>query len=87
MLASYTSGWVAGVRVLLQNDIFLSLNLMKTLLCLKPGCYHSDSKTHVRDKMFELNLIHASVIISFPEFAEFSEMYALFRKNSIVTIG
>ena len=32
------------------------------LLCNKPGCYHSASKTHVTDRIFELNQIHASVI-------------------------
>ena len=34
------------------------------LLCLRPACYHSTSKTHVRDRNFNLNPIHASMIIS-----------------------
>ena len=36
----------------------------------------------MRDRIFKLSPIHASVIISFPEFAEFSES-SPFRKNSI----
>ena len=28
------------------------------LLCERPGCYHSGSKTHVRDKILKLNPIH-----------------------------
>ena len=43
------------------------------LLCLRPGCYHSTSKTHVRDRIFKSTLIHASVIYQIPEFAEFTE--------------
>ena len=36
------------------------------LLVKRPGCYHSASKTHVRDRIFKLNPIHASVIYHFP---------------------
>ena len=32
------------------------------LLCLRPGCYHSTSKTHGRARISKLSLIHASVI-------------------------
>ena len=32
------------------------------LLCKRPGCYHSTSKTHVRDRIFKLSPIHTSVI-------------------------
>ena len=56
------------------------------LLCKRPGCYHSASKTHVRDRIFKLRPIHASLIISFPEFTEFSESSAPFRKNSIALL-
>ena len=31
------------------------------LLCQRTGCYQSDRKTHVRDSIFELSLIHNSV--------------------------
>ena len=55
----------------------------RDLLCERPACYHSGSTTHVRDRIFKLSPIHASVIISFPEFSEFSESYFSFRKNYI----
>ena len=64
------------------------LNLpLSHLLCKSPGCYHSasNSKTHVRDRIFKSSPIHhASVIVNFPEFVEFSESSAPSRKNSIV---
>ena len=53
------------------------------LLCKRPACYHSTNTTHVRDRIFKLSPIHASVISIFPEFAEFSESYAPFSKNPI----
>ena len=36
------------------------------LLYYRWGCYHSASKTHVRDKIFNLTPIHASVIYQIP---------------------
>ena len=36
------------------------------LLCKRPGCYHSTSETHVRDRIFKLSPIHASVIYQIP---------------------
>ena len=33
-----------------------------TFLCERPGCHHSLCKTHVRDRIFKLNPVHASVI-------------------------
>ena len=36
------------------------------LLCKRPGCYHSTSKTHVRDRIFKLRPMHASVIYHIP---------------------
>ena len=36
------------------------------LLCKIPGCYHSASNTHVRDIIFQLSPIHASVIYQIP---------------------
>ena len=36
------------------------------LLCKRPGCYHSTSETHVRDRILKLIQIHASVIYQFP---------------------
>ena len=55
------------------------------LLCNEPACYHSASKTYVRDRVFKMSPIDASVIISLPEFAEFSESYTPFKKNSIIS--
>ena len=52
------------------------------LLCKRPGCYHSTSKTHVRERIFKTSPINASVIYQIPEFTEFSESSAPFRKNS-----
>ena len=48
------------------------------------GCYHSNSKTHVRDisRIFKSSPLNASVLISFTEFTEFSETSVPFRKNS-----
>ena len=31
-----------------------------------PGCYHSASKTHMRDKIFKFSPIHVSVIYQIP---------------------
>ena len=36
------------------------------LLWKRPGCYHSTSKTHVRDRIFKLSPIHVSVIYEIP---------------------
>ena len=41
--------------------------------CERPRCYHSSSQINVRDRIFKLTQIHASVIINLPEFAEFNE--------------
>ena len=54
-------------------------------LCKRPACYHSASTTHVRDRIFKLSPIHASVIIIFPEFSKFSESWL--SKSSMVTRG
>ena len=42
------------------------------LLCKRPGCYHSTSKTHVKDRIFKLSpKFILQWFISFPEFTEF----------------
>ena len=83
------------IRFSLNVCKFLSLNSLKIchsvkgleplplshLLFKRPGCYHSTSTRHVRDRIIKLSPIHASVIIIFHTFAEFSESYAPFRKN------
>ena len=53
------------------------------LLCKGPGCYHSTSKTYVRDKIFKLNPIHASVIYQIPRI---QWILFPFRENSIVLL-
>ena len=37
------------------------------LLFKRPGCYHSDSKTNVKDTIFKLNPIHASAFFQIPD--------------------
>ena len=51
--------------------------------CERPRCYHSASEKHVRDRIFKLTPIHASVIINLPEFAEFSEFLFHLGKTPI----
>ena len=64
------------------NSVTKIFDYKRIRTCYIPACYHSTSTKHVRDRNFKLNPIYASMIISFPEFAEFSESYAPFRKNS-----
>ena len=54
------------------------------LLCNKPECYHSTRKTQVTERIFKMNLIHASVIYRIHWITEFNESSAPFRKNSII---
>ena len=49
-----------------------------------PGCYNSTSKTHVRDRIFKLSPIHASVIYQIPWIRWIQWIPVPFRKNSIV---
>ena len=53
------------------------------LLCKRRGCYHSTSKTHVRDRIFKLNLIHASVIY---QISWIQWIPVPFRENSIIQV-
>ena len=52
------------------------------LVCETVPQYQQDT---CRDRIFKLCPIQASVIFRFPEFPEFSESSALFRKNSTVS--
>ena len=52
------------------------------LLCLRPGCYHSISKTHVRGKIFKLSPIYASVICQFHWIRWIQWIPVPFRENS-----
>ena len=52
------------------------------LLCQRQGCYHSASKTHVRDRIFKLTPIHASVIYQIPWIRWIHWISIHFRGNS-----
>ena len=71
------------LNVLIDKNIWHYSKRIPTsyLLCKRPVCYHSTIKTHVRHRIFKLSPLHASVIIHFPEFTEFSKNSAPFRKN------
>ena len=54
------------------------------LLCKRPDATTAPAR-HIRDRIFELSPIHASMIIRFPEFSEITELnesFAPFRRNS-----
>ena len=53
------------------------------LLCNRLGCCHSTSKKHVRDRIFKLSAIHASVIYQIPWI---QWIPVPFRENSIATL-
>ena len=52
-------------------------------LCKRPGCSHRTSKTHVRDRIFKLNPIQASVIYQIPWIRWIHWISDPFRENSI----
>ena len=54
------------------------------VLCKRPTCHHSSSKTHVKDGIFKLTPIHASVIYQIPWIRWIHWKFCPFRKNSIV---
>ena len=56
------------------------------LLCKRPGCYHSTSKTHMRARIFKLTIIHASVIYQNPWIHRIQWIPVPFRENSNVWI-
>ena len=58
--------------------------LKLTISCVRDQpCYHSPSKTHVRDKIFKLATIHVSVICQIPWIRWIHWEFCPFRKNSI----
>ena len=68
---------------------YLSLQYRKRartchLLCKRPGYYHSTSKTHVRDRIFELSPTHASVIYPILWICWIHWISVQFRENSSV---
>ena len=70
------------------TKILYSKTIIQTchLLCKRPRCYYSTSKTQVADRIFELSLIHASVIYQIPGIFLIHWISDPFRKNSIVLI-
>ena len=71
------SNWI------LKNQHNLSKIFLQTpyFLCHEPACYNSARMIHVWDRIFKLTQFHASVIICFHEFAEFSKSYTEFGKK------
>ena len=51
-----------AVKILLLTKIIRTCSI----LCKRPRCYHSASKTRVTDRIFKLSPIHASVINQIP---------------------
>ena len=56
--------WILWIQW--QKIVFKKIFRTRQLLCKRPGCYHSASKTEVAERIFKLSPIHASV----PKFAE-----------------
>ena len=66
------------------QNVFIEFAEFSDKICMHMYvCYYSTSKTHVSEGNFKLIAILASIIISFPEYSEFTESYTPFRKNSI----
>ena len=57
------------------------------LLCQRPGCHHGASKTHVRDGIFKLIRMRASVIYQIPKFAGFIEFPLHLGKTLMIPFG
>ena len=72
------------------NSVTKKLSLLQKdsnpshLLCERPACYHS--ATHMRDRIFKLSSIHASVIYLIPWIRWIQWKFLSFRKNSIVCV-
>ena len=62
--------WQTDVKTLPCPELHLRAVIKRArscqLLCKRPGCYHSANKTHVRDRIFKLSPIHASLIYQIP---------------------
>ena len=67
--------------------LYLVKTYVITLNRLKPATwliFEFLCKTHVKDKIFTLSLIHNSVIIRVPQFAEFSESFSYLGKTPLL---
>ena len=76
-------------RICRIENIFVHKMCSRTgyLLCNKPACYHSASKTHVKDSIFKLSghFMH-ELFIRFTEFAEFREFLFHLGKTPMIDI-
>ena len=72
-------------RICRISKIFLQRRCIQTcyLLSNKPWCFHSTRKTQVTEKIFKMNLIHASVISQILWIHWIEWKFVPFRKNSI----
>ena len=75
------------VRILLECILVIKTVQTCHLLCERPECYHSASKTHVRDSIFKFSPIHASVIYHSLNSLNSMQSSALLRKNSKWSMG
>ena len=86
--SSISSLFNFSLNVFLKFTVFSDQNIcpyrtrIRTyhLLCQRPGCYNSTSKTHVNDRIFQMPPIHASVIY---QNRLISWISIPFRENSI----
>ena len=72
----------------IQGEIILVIKRAQTchLLCKRPGCYHSTSKIHVRDTIFNWGQFILQRFIRFPEFAEFTEFLFYWGKTPLQSL-
>ena len=75
--------WLLDVSVIFEFCHYSKRARTCCLLCKRPGCYHSTSKTHVRDRIFKLSPIHASVIYQIPWIPWIQWISLPLRENSI----
>ena len=61
-----TMEFLLNVVISVTKIFFIKRPRTCHLLCKRPRCYHSISKTCVRDRIFKLNPIHASIIYQIP---------------------
>ena len=72
--------WIQWQKILYFKNIIQTCHL----LCKRPRCYNSASKTQVAERVFKLNPIHASVIYQIPWISWIHWISDPFRENSNV---
>ena len=72
--------WIQPIQW--QKNIYHNSKRLQTcnLLCEKPGCYHSASKTHVRDRILKLIPMHTW--LTYPWIRWIHRSPVPFRENS-----